>query len=760
MKTLYSNFFFVLVFYCISLCATCSERITRELVFIENGKLQLGFDKGNGSLIVYNDLVNPHSFIEKRAVTGLPWEINFYNHEEEEKKDKIIPTSFNYMKPEPFTLILNWSDFSGNENKNLKITAIVTLDSKKALSYWSITAKGIKGKQIQSIIFPKIEGIAEIGNEKLAFPHWMGQLINDPRSVLSKRGTKSIDWNYPGPLSMQCIALYDKNRIGFYASCNDSLAYTKNFSYTLDTLNTLTYKLTNYPSLDSTLDSYTIPYEATVGSFKGDWINAAEQYREWGVKQKWSRESRFPNKVVPNWLENTALWVWNRGMSDNVLTPAVELKQKLELPVNVIWHWWHGCSYDEGFPEYFPPREGGKSFIDAVSSAQQNGVNSMVYMNQLQWGDDTESWEKEQPSNFAVKDINGNMLSHTYNIFTGKSLTNMCMGTSFWRNKYASLCDRAVNTYQTNGVYMDQACTHRRCYDSNHSHSIGGGNYWVTSFGKLTNQIRSKVSDKNNPAFAGEGCGEVFLPFLDAMLTLQVSRERYAGVGEWETIPFFQAVYHEYALTYGSYSSLVTPPYDELWPKEYSPKETEQLLDADFNKQFLMEQARAFVWGMQPTIANYHSFLNSERAEEIDYLLDIAKLRYQALKYLLYGEFCRSPQTDYPEEEIKISKLSIYAGRKGKSVTTFNKKVSLLYSGTWKAKDNSVGIALASISNDTLPVHFSINSEDYKLSDKGKIYITTTNGKELLGSYSNGLINVEISLQPRGLCIVEIVPSV
>ena len=46
-------------------------------------------------------------------------------------------------------------------------------------------------------------------------------------------------------------------------------------------------------------------------------------------------------------------------------------------------------------------------------------------------------------------------------------------------------------------------------------------------------------------ALAGEGSGEAWLPHLDLMLSLQVSRERYAAPGEgWEAIPLFGAVYH------------------------------------------------------------------------------------------------------------------------------------------------------------------------------------------------------------------------
>ena len=43
--------------------------------------------------------------------------------------------------------------------------------------------------------------------------------------------------------------------------------------------------------------------------------------------------------------------------------------------------------------------------------------------------------------------------------------------------------------------------------------------------------------------------------------------------------------------------------------------------------------------------------------EEIDYLTEIVKTRYNALDYLLYGEFCRNPDLKVPSEIIKISKL-------------------------------------------------------------------------------------------------------
>ena len=728
-----------------------------QIVFIENGKIALGFDKQNGSLSCLNDITNSFSLLDTNLIPGSPWELEFMNSSGTGIINSDNAAKFRYSKPDPLNIILKWKKFSDPELKDLEVIATVNLDSEKALSYWKISVNNLAGNSIKQVNFPRISGLKDTGEEYLAAPQWMGQIMKDPRINLSalKSNVKRYSWTYPG-LSLQCLALYNPEKCGLYAACNDSLVYIKNFSFSLDTLNSLVYRMHNLPSVDSLRTSYELPYAGVIGTFKGDWITAAEIYREWGSQQRWTRESRFKTRVTPDWLEKTALWVWNRSKSGNVLVPAMDMKQRLGLPVSVFWHWWHGCSYDDEFPEYVPPREGKESFLSAVSAANKEGIRAIVYMNQRLWGTTTESWTKENATPYALKNADGKINTHVYNIFSNRPTASMCLGTQFWKDKYASLCDSAVNTYTANGVYMDQACQAMPCYDPSHGHPVGPGNYWVENFGKLTKQIRSKIPLDKQSILAGEGCGEAWLPYLDLFLTLDISKERYAGLGPWSTIPFFQAVYHQYSITYGNYSSLLIPPYDELWPKEYAPKKPLEMLSSDFNTQFLMEQARSFVWGMQPTIANYQAFLARDRKDEIDFLLNLARVRNQAVKYLLYGKFMRSPEIEAPEEEFGISRLSIYAGKTGNSVTAFRGTFPLLYSGTWQAENMDLGIALASISDKPVNAKFNFSSDEYNLPASGKIYIIDTKGRRELTSYSNKEVKVDFTLNPRDICVLEI----
>lgn len=754
-----ASFLFTLLFFGILMVHSAFAK-GDEPIILKNSKVLLKFSAENGAFISMEDLLKQKMVSNsEQSKDDSPWELDF--DLKGNPRNLVIKdfSEFSHHNPNSNTLVLLWSQPKDVSNGNISVKATIKLDENNSLSSWHIAVEGLKGKTLSKVIFPKISGLDALSDGNLAVPHWMGELLQNPRAYLSsmRTGAQQFTWSYPGLLSMQFLALYNKEN-GFYASCDDAEIYGKNFTLSLDSLKTMVYQMENFPEANPSENVYSLSYNAVVGPFSGDWFTAAELYREWGERQSWATNSRLRAGLTPEWLTNTALWVWNRGRSEEVLTPAAELKERLGLPVNVLWHWWHGGSYDDSFPDYLPPRDGKEAFAKNVKWSQEKGIHSLVYMNQLQWGPSTASWTKENAALYTVRDNKGNMNTHVYNIFTGKALTNMCIATDFWKNKYASLADSVINFYGVDGIYMDQACISRICYDSTHGHPLGGGNYWVPNSGKLTEQIRKNVQNNKEIALSGEGSGEAWMPYLDIFLALQVSRERYAGVQGWEPIPLFQAVYHQYAISYGNYSSLLNPPYDEMWPEEDRPDEAMQPLDAVFNKQFLMEQARSFVWGMQPMISNYMPSLALERKTEIDYLLTLAKVRDKSKKFLLYGKYTRSPQLAVPEEELKISKLSIYAGQKEK-VTTFQKAFPTVYCSSWMSEDNMLGIALASIDDQLYPVNMNFKSGDYGLSDSGRIYIVDEAGRTQLDSYSNGDIKVSFMLPPRGINMIEVVPD-
>ena len=657
---------------------------------LENGRMSIAFDAGTGWPVAMTD----KAFNEEMLDSSVPlWELR-------DARDSIIKeeTTFVGCRRKAEGLQLRWKTASG-----IRVKAMASLAAEDSLIHWSIAVKGMEPGS--SVLYPILD-FRKMENEDFAISSWLGRLEKDPRSGLNaEKPLIRFSSDSPGSLSMQLIASYDRKRgRGLYLASNDSLSFSKTFTIELDSAKTRFY-LIHYLALNSTSKFWNPGYEVITGPFQGDWLTAARMYRRWAVRQRWCKESRLAQRRIEDWALGTGLWVWNRGRSENVLTEALHLQEISGLPVSVLWHWWCNCGHDEDFPHYLPPREGEASFRNAVESASGKGVRALVYMNSFEWGTSTPEWEKAKP--FALKMQNGSFRQYASNTFTGHKLAAMCLHNPFWTDRYAAMADTLLRDYGIGGIYMDEACLGLRCYDPSHGHGIGGGNYWVEDFNGLSSRIRHQAG---RTVLAGEGSGEDWIPSLDLFLTLGVSRERYIG-GDAEPIPLFQAVYHGYAITFGSYSSLVYPPFDEKWPAEFRPDGCETLLPDRYNLQFRMEQARALVYGMQPTIANYHAFLDRARSREMDFALLLARTRMQYLDYLLYGSMERVPEMAIPTTKADISKVSIYAARDGKSAPQITKEIPLLYTGMWKSPEGRLALFIVNIGDEPQSVSFNFGTQ-------------------------------------------------
>jgi hypothetical protein len=635
-------------------------------------------------------------------------------------------------------LELTWSGFAGTVLPRLRVVATVVARADSTTA-WRVRVTGILGVPVERVHFPRVTGITIRDGDELAVPSWMGQRSRNPRAMLTAadgRG-KRLEFVYPGATSMQMVSLSSARAGGVYFAADDSAAYRKSFVLWGET-GGAGYDMVHVLSNPGSADGYAPSYAAIVGVVPGDWLTAVERYRTWGTKQYWARESRLRTGVTPAWMRNTGIWEWNRGRSEAVLEPAAVLQADAKLPVNVFWHWWHNGPYDTSFPDYLPPREGTPSFTQAVQKAHAAGLHAIVYMNQRLWCTNTPSWTKENAERWAVREHDGTVRLETYNVFNPLPCATMNPATKFWRDKYAGIADTVLNQYGIDGIYMDQAVLSLMDWSPDHGVPVGGGNYWMQGFRTLARELRARAKGAAN-GFAGEGGGESWMPDLDAFLTLQVSQERYADPASgWEVIPMFQAAYHPYALTYGTYGSLTLPPYDELWPAEKRPATAMTLLDEKFVRQFHLEQARMFVWGMQPTIANFLPEQLTARRREIDYLERLARLRYGLREYFQTGVFLRAPEVEVPSVDLLLSRISIYAARLGGPTEAHIQSPEVL-AGAWRAANGRVAIALAGINLEPRTVKVSIDRARYGLPAGTRVMRHDAGGRREVGVLGAGV---------------------
>ncbi len=736
---------------CLAVAAHAAEGPT-----LENPLLALGFEAAHGGLVSVREPATAQGHLNTGDGPGELWELRFAGQE----TPPVLPSqarAFHWTCPEKRneTLRLEWGDFGLAAAPALRVIATVSLRADQPESAWRLSLENLGTQRPESLVFPRIEGMDLEAGAELAVPYWMGERTNRlPEVLFDAQGQgRRVAWDYPGTLSMQCLALYQPGGPGLYLSCGDTGALLKSFAVFGGKPGQAGLEMTHLPEQTAARDGrYELPYPVWLGAFRGDWFTVAERYRAWGLAQAWARESRLKQGRVPDWGRDTALWVWNRGRSTGVLGPAQALRAHSGLPVSVFWHWWHGCAYDMGFPEYLPPREGDEAFRGALDAAHAAGVHAIVYMNQRLWGMRTNTWTEEGAAAFAVKDAAGVIQPEVYNTFTKAPCASMCMGTDFWRGKYAGLAESAVRGLGVDGIYMDQACSSLACYNPAHGHSIGGGGYWIQGFQRLAADIRSRCDAARRVVLAGEGCGEAWLPHLDLMLSLQVSMERYAAPGLWEPIPFFHAAYHGHAIFYGNYSSLTMPPYDDLWPAESAPAEPLKLLDPKFSRQFRLEQARAFVWGQQPTVANFLPAHLETRGEEVAYALQLAALRMKALEFLLHGAMLCPPEFTAPTETIDISRLSIYAGQQ-EALKEYTKEVPTVIGSAWRAEDGRVGVVFASIAGTASTVSVTLDRQVYGIAEDATVRRITAESGEGPMPLPAGPVSLGVHLPARSACV-------
>jgi hypothetical protein len=782
-----------------------------DTVSLENARLRLAFSGKDGRLLQVTDRAGARPFLAPGGDASGVWALELYDGVQVVTPAAARRFSWSRLPGRVPALRLVWSELALPAAPQLRVIATVSLAPGAPDSEWRIALENLGSLPVERVRYPRIAWIAPIarqgGRDALAVPRWMGALAHDARALLLDPATgkgRRMEWPYPGTMSFQAVALYadgPQGGPGLYFAADDTLAYRKDFAVwgagaqpsgganDRDSVGVpagagptvggpsappagfepvagapsspraavLGYEMSTLVENPRTPRArWVMPYAGVVGTFTGDWMTVAERYRDWGSRQVWARNARLTNGRVPAWLTGTAMWIWNRGRSPGVVPPALALQQALGLPVSIYWHWWHHGPYDTSFPDYLPPREGVDSFRAAVAAAHAAGVHAMVYMNQRLWCTGTPSWAATGAARWAVKEKDGQVREEVYNVFDPQKCATMDVTTPFWRAKYVGMADTVVHQYGIDGVYMDQAVQSLVCWDTTHTHPVGGGNYWMIGWRQLERGIRERLADAPGRMLAGEGAGETWLPNLDLMLTLQVSQERYSDPGSgWDPIPFWQAVYHAFGLTYGNYSSLSMPPYDDLWPAATAPREPLALLDTRFRSQFYLEQARAFVWGLQPTIANFLPRQLEERPQETAYMLRLARLRARLPQYFIRGTFLRPPALKVEEVQVELSRISVYAAQLG-GPRTSTARFPAAIAGAWRAPDGGVAIAVASIVDRPQTVTLALSPRAYGVAGSGSVVRIEEKQETTVARFSGASVPLSLELPAGGAAVLEL----
>ena len=382
-----------------------------------------------------------------------------------------------------------------------------------------------------------------------------------------------------------------------------------------------------------------LPFEGTFRRFAGGWFAAAKIYRDWVTQEDWCKKARARNFGK---LRDVALWMWNRGRSDQVIPSVERFMDETGLPAALDWYWWHQIPYDVEYPRFWPPREGEAKFAEAVKRLEKRGVYVQTYTNGMLRDMEDDDWPEK--SKEAIRFRNGGLDQTTFNVYLNHRMAIMCGEAPGFQRELRAV-ERKIAATGLDALYLDMIGNFMgSCWNPAHRHAPGGGTVVSDGYRALLRAVRA---DNPGVHLSTEEEGESYIDLVDSFITLYAGYERLGrGVApEYEMLPVFQMIYHGCVALYGSYSVIdgITP-WDEKWGER--PPIDEAKWAGRFPDQFAVEFARGVTWGIQPTV---HKLLvehqtEAKWADEWKFVKDTARF-YHANRDLLFdGEMCAPGQ--------------------------------------------------------------------------------------------------------------------
>ena len=593
-------------------------------VSLQNRYARLEFEPKGMGLAALVDRQSGVNHIQPVKGKRLLWEVTLGRGTQREKVDNnYAPCNYALLESLPdggHRATLEWNDLHWwLQDRMLSIRVTVDLPPDSGIAQWRISVSNNNDYWgMWSVAFPYVNGLPEPGQYDIARPIFAsgGQLL--------KAWRNRVEGRYPaGRWPLQFLSL---TRVGTHDSVyfvtHDPDGSAKDF--VVDPANgsmTVVHYAENMGVPQSDYPGY---YPTEFGVYQGTWLEAAQRYRRWALRQKWAQAGRVSQRAdIPEIMKNVGVWInegwaWD-GASNSPrnesgppqMTERVIAAQKwLGVPVALQWYNWHHMVLDNEYPHYYPARPG---FTEHIKDMVKEGVLVMPYINGVSCDYNIPDFDRWGPH--AIVDEAGGYRMYNYEEGAGR-LLSMCPTQVMWQNVITQLFNRLVEESGANGVYIDQttAMPHELCFNTQHGHPLGGGHYWVDANRDFLKKVRSYAyRDGRHPVLTSESGEEVFLDLMDGGCWGSEPTDSSEPDMEVSEIPLFEVVYSGYFIPFGTPLNL-----------------------ASDDRFFRFWQGRGLLDGRQLGFIGLDLF-KPEYLSKAEYLRLCARYRLATLPYLEYG---------------------------------------------------------------------------------------------------------------------------
>lgn len=584
---------------------------------------------------------------------------------------------------------LQWmAPLSGGSLAAVRVS--VRVDGAKGLSYWSLRVSLPAGWRVSRADFPVISNIRLDAGSRLAVPAGWG-LDLDVKPGMSYSAT------YPSYYAaMQFVAIHGHGN-GLYLAAHDPRGGHKSFSVKAEP-STLNYATTCFAAQPSRSGgTWKLPYEAVIGAFRGDCLDAARIYREFTATTIWGRRLSVSTRPIPQWLKDMDLWLLPGAEPLTNVDLCKRAADYFGIPIALHWYNWHQIQFDTLYPDYFPAKPG---FAEGVKALREAGFRVMPYINGRICDPESRFWSAKRAGAAAAKKPNGELYGEVY--ASKATLNVMCPWAAQWQNEIAGVVGRLVNECGTDGVYVDQigSAPPVQCHDPAHGHRAGGGDYWADGYRRMLKQIRAKLP--RGAVLTTEDHAECWLDQFDAQLLVNTP------IWEGTPIPLFPAVYSGRAIAFGF--SFVT---------------TEDLVK---RIPFRAKMAQAFLWGSQLGWMGIDQVTSPAVASEAAFLRSLARCRRFAHQYVVTGRFLR--MLDCRGDNPRLA-----CDARSHTGAPYRVDVPTVMAAAWVAEKGKVGALVVNLSDEARQVSFDVPLSEHGI-DASKGFVVSTYGSDGLISES------------------------
>lgn len=538
------------------------------------------------------------------------------------------------------TLQLNWQGDG--------VTVRTTAEVRNNKIYMTAGAQ-VKDGAVIRLYYPLFTAADSIGNtplqDKLVVPWQGGFVVENPAKHLiarqsdqvfwAGRGVKKYENDYPAQLSFQFLYWYS-DAGGMYMAAEDKDAWFKTFGLYSQSDTVFDISIIHYPENSRLTSCYDMAYPVVFKGLPGDWQTAAEEYRQFAVKQKWCSKGKLSQRKVNANVYKVDLWRINHRHMDcgrdyeQYKDTTFKLRQKTGAKLGLHWYGWNKGIHDVNYPEYIS-RDIRETAIPELKACNrvldEAGVIKIPYVNARIWDKNGPHFEEENAQAAVIIDEDGRIPDEPWN--DAAKLVPMCPAAVKWQDKVAEFAKEYFDC-GFNGLYLDQIGSFfaTRCYNPSHGHPVGGGTYWNDGYHQMIKKVRSRVGE--DAVLTTESCCETYIDVLDMMLVLDQDFITFGstvlgGMKYQQSVPLFNFIYGDYSICYGTSNHFDIP--------------------FDIYRYTLI---RNMLWGIVPTIEGVTAkqLERDDIYQRFDILKEVTSFYNRYKNKLFYGRPVQIPKVD------------------------------------------------------------------------------------------------------------------